>query len=122
MAVLVAAVLLIQLGREMGSDEAGLAQDTPELPEGAMDAVVGKALSIRATAPVKVRVEIDGVETVRGTLCRELECRLDIEPAREIAVELADLSRASVIYNGSRVAPLGNLSAARRLVFVDDAD
>jgi len=25
-----------------------------------------------------------------------------------------------VIYNGSRVEPLGNLSSARRLVFIDD--
>ena len=119
MALLVVAVLCIQVGREMGQAEAQREAPAEAAPEALLG---GKPLSIRATAPVRVRVEVDGVQTHAGTLCRDLECRLDVPAAREIAVELSDLSRASVIYNGSRVAPLGNLSAARRLVFVDDAD
>jgi len=116
--VAVVAVLFVQVGRSLGKSEAERGVEAPE------DASVteGKPLSIRATAPVRVLVEVDGLETYSGVLCRDLECRLDVAAAREIAVELADLSRASVIYNGSRVAPLGNLSAPRRLVFVDDAD
>ncbi|HJN75225.1 MAG TPA: hypothetical protein QGF58_14955 [Myxococcota bacterium] len=117
MALLVMAVLLVQVGRQLEHSEQAEAELVPTVTAGA-----GKPLSVRATAPVHVRVVLDGVETVDGTLCRELECRLDVEAAGEIVVELGDLSRATVIYNGSRVAPLGNLSTARRLVFVDDAD
>lgn len=39
-----------------------------------------------------------------------------------VAVALPDLTRAAVIYNGTRVGPLGKLNAGRRLVFIDDVN
>ncbi|MCP4807632.1 MAG: hypothetical protein GY913_33725 [Proteobacteria bacterium] len=115
--VLVAAVLLVQIGRSVDEDEAA---DPPSDEAPAEEVVERHGLTVRATAPVRVRIESDGVEQVSGVLCRDLECSVSVDHAAEIAVELADLTRAGVIYNGSRVEPLGNLSEARRLVFIDD--
>ena len=39
---------------------------------------------------------------------------------QRVEVALPDLTRAAVIYNGTRVGPLGKLNAGRRLVFIDD--
>lgn len=83
-------------------------------------------LRISAVEPVKVRVEIDGVERYDAVLCASLDttCEervLKFPLAAEMAVEVADLTRLRVSYNGARVEPLGNLSASRRLVFIDDA-
>jgi hypothetical protein len=41
---------------------------------------------------------------------------------RKVEVALADLTRTVVIYNGTRVGPLGKLNAGRRLVFIDDVN
>lgn len=83
------------------------------------------ALAISAIEPVRIKVERDGAVAFEGVLCTGAppdcpEPTLRFAPASEIAVELADLTRARVIYNGTRVEPLGNLSAPRRLVFIDD--
>lgn len=123
--VLVVLVLLVQIVRTVEDDTAPAAADATEVeppPAPELDVVDEgpTGLTVRATAPVRVRIEADGVELISGVLCRDLECSVSVDHAAEIAVELADLTRAGVIYNGSRVQPLGNLSAARRLVFIDD--
>ena len=97
--------------------EAPMAPPVPESESG---------LRISAVEPVKVRVEIDGVERYDAVLCASLDttCEervLKFPLAAEMAVEVADLTRLRVSYNGARVEPLGNLSASRRLVFIDDA-
>ena len=115
--VLVVAVLLVQIGRTVSEPQA---VEPPPVEDAAVAEDGPSGVTVRATAPVRVRIERDGVEEVTGVLCRDLECSVSVEHAAEIAVELADLTRAGVIYNGSRVEPLGNLSAPRRLVFIDD--
>ena len=47
---------------------------------------------------------------------------LEVPAGRRVEVALPDLTRAAVIYNGTRVGPLGKLNAGRRLVFVDDVN
>lgn len=100
--------------------EAPAAPAPPPVPESE------SGLRISAVEPVKVRVEIDGVERYDAVLCASLDttCEervLKFPLAAEMAVEVADLTRLRVSYNGARVEPLGNLSASRRLVFIDDA-
>ncbi|MEY3213215.1 MAG: hypothetical protein RIT28_3696 [Pseudomonadota bacterium] len=100
--------------------EAPVASPAPLVPDSE------SGLRISAVEPVKVRVEIDGVERYDAVLCASLDttCEervLKFPLAAEMAVEVADLTRLRVSYNGARVEPLGNLSASRRLVFIDDA-
>lgn len=94
---------------------------TPDLPE----AVEEPGLRIAAIEPVGLKVAADGQVVYQGVLCAGPppgcpESTLSFATARELSVEVADLTRVRVIYNGSRVEPLGNLSASRRLVFIDD--
>ncbi len=121
-AIVVIAVLALQVASRLLEPEelAG-----PELEAEAEPATPDGGVRIRANEPVRVHVQVDGETTFRGTLCNgqpEPGCSFDVPPAGEIAVELSDLTRAQVSYNGRRIEPLGNLSAPRRLVFVDDAD
>lgn len=92
------------------------APGSPEDPQG---------LKVLANEPVRAHIELDGKVAFDGILCAGSsgECEpASVEfPAAEVTlVELADLTRARVIYNGTRVEPLGNLTSARRLVFIDD--
>jgi hypothetical protein len=78
-------------------------------------------LVVSATERLAVRIEADGNELFDGVICSDCDLdRVEATANRELAVELSDLTRARVIYNGRRVEPLGNLSAPRRLVFIDD--
>ncbi len=78
-------------------------------------------LEVSSVERVDVRLVADGQELFDGVLCSECDNdRIEATATRELAVELSDLTRARVIYNGRRVEPLGNLSAPRRLVFIDD--
>ena len=78
-------------------------------------------LVVSATERVDVRIEADGEELFDGVICSDCDTdRVEATANNELAVELSDLTRARVIYNGRRVEPLGNLSAPRRLVFIDD--
>ncbi len=100
--------------------------ETPAAPAAPLVPDSESGLRISAVEPVKVRVEIDGVERYDAVLCASLDttCEervLKFPLAAEMAVEVADLTRLRVSYNGARVEPLGNLSASRRLVFIDDA-
>ena len=46
-----------------------------------------------------------------------------VEPpaGRVVSVQIPDLTRVTVIYNGTRVRPLGKLTSGRKLVFVNDS-
>ncbi len=126
-AVGAAAIVLIAL---LALKVASRLLEPDELAEPGAELVVEPAspdagVRIRAHEPVRVHVQVDGETSFRGTLCNgqgDHGCGFDVPAAKEIAVELSDLTRAQVSYNGRRIEPLGNLSAPRRLVFVDDAD
>ena len=91
----------------------------PEAPEASLDEP--STLVVTATERVDVRIEADGEEIFDGVICSDCDSdRVEASANKELAVELSDLTRARVIYNGRRVEPLGNLSAPRRLVFIDD--
>jgi hypothetical protein len=91
------------------------------LPDGPLEPQ-GGVVELRATDPIRVRVEVDGDEAFSGVMCRgNNPCKQSFGPAREIAVEMADLERAQVSYNGRRVKPLGTLDEPRTLVFIDDS-
>ena len=91
------------------------------LPDGPVE-LSGGVVELRATDPIRVRVEVDGEQAFAGVMCRgNNPCKQTFGPAREIAVELADLERAQVRYNGRRVKPLGTLDEPRTLVFIDDS-
>ncbi|MFT5586289.1 MAG: hypothetical protein ACI9VR_003886 [Cognaticolwellia sp.] len=91
------------------------------LPDGPVEPV-GGVVELRATDPIRVRVEVDGEQAFAGVMCRgDNPCKQSFGPARKIAVEMADLERAQVRYNGRRVKPLGTLDEPRTLVFIDDS-
>jgi len=45
---------------------------------------------------------------------------LEFSGSGEIILDIGDLSRVTLEYNGQRIEPLHNLTASRRLVFVRD--
>ena len=75
-------------------------------------------VKVRGIETQSVRIEVDGEVFHDGRLVAGES--VETAPARQIAVDLPDLTRSLVIYNGSRVQPLGKLTAGRRLVFIDD--
>ena len=75
-------------------------------------------LSVRAIEPSKITVEVDGVLVHDGVLPARQS--LQFEAERELGLYVPDLTRVKIRYNGEVLRPLGNLSAGRRLVFIDD--
>ena len=75
---------------------------------------------VRGVDPQRAEIVVDGVKFFSGVLKGGETLRPPV--GRRIEVALDDLTRAVVIYNGSRVGPLGKLNAGRRLIFIDDAD
>jgi hypothetical protein len=75
-------------------------------------------VSVRANDDSHLVVHVDGALVFDG----DVKARQVVRYAGgdEVAVEIPDLTRVVVTFNGSRVEPLGNLSAGRRLVFIDD--
>ena len=76
-------------------------------------------LSVQGVEPQEVEIEVDGELFFSGRL--KGGETLEPPPGEIVSVRLDDLTRAVVIYNGSRVVPLGRLTASRRLVFIDDS-
>jgi len=68
--------------------------------------------------PARVRLEADGVMVFDGVL--PPGGSIEAEAHDRLVVDSSDLTRVQVIYNGDRVDPLGNQTAGRRLVFIDD--
>jgi hypothetical protein len=107
-------VLVLELGGLVLDDEI----EAPRESETAPAAPDQAKLRLRALENVRARVEIDGKIVFDGVLAGGTDRSW---PAGEVtAVELDDLTRATVYYGGQRVEPVGSLTAARRLEFVDD--
>ena len=81
---------------------------------------------VQATERVRMTVEVDGVTDFDGWLCPREARGCDSHGSYaapgglEVAVTLNDLTRAKVRYDGRLVEPLGNLTAQRRLVFLEE--
>ena len=115
--LLVVALLLMQIAGLMVDDE--MESWEVEAPDVVEPIPGGNAVvQLRGIETQNVRIEVDGEVFHDGRLVSGEA--LETEPARQIAVELPALTRSLVIYNGSRVEPLGKLTAGRRLVFIDD--
>ena len=118
--ILVLVLLLVRtIGLALGTDDA----QSWEVEAGTESIVDGEApgnaqIKIRGLERQTVHIEVDGEEFFSGRLAAGEV--IETVPGAEVAVDLPDLTRAVVIYNGSRVEPLGKLTAGRRLVFVDD--
>ncbi len=76
------------------------------------------ALSVRAIEPSRMLAIADGEVIHDGMLLARRS--VEVTAQRELSVELPDLTRVKIRYNGQVIRPLGNLSAGRRLVFIDD--
>ena len=101
-------------GNQQGVDDAQVDVNTPPRPGATQEVVV------RGIDTQRAEVVVDGVNFFSGVLKGGETLRPPV--GRRIEVALADLTRAVVIYNGSRVGPLGKLNAGRRLIFIDDAN
>ncbi|RME25408.1 MAG: helix-turn-helix domain-containing protein [Deltaproteobacteria bacterium] len=89
---------------------------TGEAPAAAV--VPGMRVHLQAHERVRVQVALDGEPAFDGWLGPG--DAHDFLGADEIAIDVSDLTRLSISYDGQRVEPLGNLSHPRRLVFVRD--
>jgi hypothetical protein len=91
------------------------AAQTDAVGEGAPPA---HSLLVRAIEPSRMVAIADGEVVHDGVIVARRS--VTIEAQRELSVELPDLTRVKMRYNGQALRPLGNLSAGRRLVFIDD--
>jgi hypothetical protein len=115
--LLVLGVLVLQfIGMFLGDDLESWEVKAPEA--GAVQRAGTAVVKVRGIERQRVRIEVDGEPFFSGLL-RAGESQ-ETPPAHEISVELPDLTRSVVIYNGARVEPLGKLTTGRRLVFIDD--
>jgi len=101
-------------GNQQGVENAQVDVNKPPRPGATQEVVV------RGIDTQRAEVVVDGVNFFSGVLKGGETLRPPV--GRRIEVALADLTRAVVIYNGSRVGPLGKLNAGRRLIFIDDAN
>jgi len=120
-------VLLLRVGAVvLESPPAFLSRDaeateTSESLSAAAAEGITKAQSIGLRAIEDVRVSITTTEgTIRRGVLPGGES-VSIESDGPITLEIADLTRVRVRYNGSRLEPLHNLPKGRRLVFVPEA-
>ncbi len=122
--VLVAlAALVLQVGGHvLGEDPAPVTPPAPTKPMAVEEpedvAPDAPSLKLHALENVEILVEIDGEVVFDGTLPGGTDRRWSA--GRVTAVELQDLTRAKVFYDGERVDPLGGLTSSRRLEFIDD--
>lgn len=87
-----------------------------EAPPAAEESQGVHNLTIRTIHPVRVDAKV-GAATVHTGLIGGGQV-ITVGGADDITVDIGDLSRVHIEYNGGRVEPLHNLSSARRLVFV----
>ncbi len=127
----VAVAVVVLLGLKLAStlwDGAGTGDDPagPEQAQGEGQPLAAAEpvelathnLSIRAIEPSRLVAIADGQVVHDGILVARRS--LQLEASHELSVELPDLTRVKIRYNGQALRPLGNLSAGRRLVFIDD--
>ncbi len=98
-----------------GADVAPASEEQAAAPEAEPAA---HRLVVRAIEPSRMRAVADGEVIHDGVLLPRKS--VAVEARRELSVELPDLTRVKIRYNDQALRPLGNLSAGRRLVFIDD--
>ena len=76
-------------------------------------------ITLRAVEPTRIEVEVDGTTEFAGILAPHTATRFAGHD--RVSVYIPDLTRVRVVHNGRTVVPLGNQSAGRRLVFIDDS-
>ncbi len=110
-------LVVLQLGDHLLDD--GTAQADPA-PEAALTPAseVRPELHLRALENLRARVEIDGQVVFEGVVSGGTDRTWTAGAVT--ALELQDLTRATIHYDGQRVQPLGSLTTARRLEFIDD--
>jgi hypothetical protein len=76
-------------------------------------------LVVRGIETQHTEVVVDGQTFFSG----RLSSGQSVEPpaGRIVSVQIPDLTRVTVIYNGTRVRPLGKLTSGRKLVFVNES-
>ncbi len=111
-------VVLLQVGSRVLDADAAPPAEAPVAAAEQTSAAARPELLVRALENVRVTVEIDGEVVHQGTLPGGTARRFTAGTLT--AVELEDLTRATVHFDGRRVEPLGSLNAPRRLEFVDD--
>lgn len=109
--------------------EGSASNGKPE-PTGASTSSETSSATAAATETARQRVHLRAIENVRVSVeTDEGSVRRGIVPGGEsftvatdgpIALEIADLTRVVVRYNGKRIEPLHALSKGRRLVFLPD--
>jgi hypothetical protein len=114
--------LLFKVVASLVGDEPMEAWEAPALEEdlGAVPAEGTPRVVVRGIESQHTEIVVDGEVFFTGTL-RGGET-LEPPAGHRVEVALPDLTRAAVIYNGTRVGPLGKLNAGRRLVFIDDVN
>ncbi len=120
-ASVVACALVLALAVELLGDEP---QDLTTVTPG--EEGPPPRVTVRTSEQVRMTVEVDGERIFHGWLCARAAPRCEQVGLYEapggarVAVTLGDLTRVTVRYDGRLVEPLGNLSAGRRLVFLED--
>lgn len=84
----------------------------PQRPEG------HHLLAVRTIHPVRIEARVGDAIVHDGMV--EGGQTITAEGEGEISLEVSDLSRVHIEFDGNRIEPLHNLSSARRLVFVRD--
>ncbi len=97
---------------------AGLLEPEQQVEQAASAKAAVHKVSIRAIEPTSLRVEADGKELHDAVLHPRRP--LSFEAHEVLALDIPDLTRVRIRYNGAILRPVGNLSAGRRLVFIDD--
>ena len=76
-------------------------------------------LVVRGVETQSTEVVVDGEIFYTGRLSGGES--VEPPPGRVVSVQIPDLTRVTVIYNGTRVRPLGKLTSGRKLVFINDS-
>jgi transcriptional regulator with XRE-family HTH domain len=111
------AAVAAPVGEPPSPEPAPLVPEAPDAAPPAADPGVHR-VNLRTVHPVKVRAEVDGQVLHDGLV--EGSQALEFAGSGEIILDIGDLSRVTLEYNGQRIEPLHNLTASRRLVFVRD--
>ncbi len=101
-----------------GLDASGTESSESETDAAAAPPVAAQSVVLRAIEDVRVGVTTDKGTVRRGVLPGGESVTIDSDGP--ITLDIADLTRVRVRYNGSRLEPLHNLSKGRRLVFLPE--
>jgi hypothetical protein len=118
----VIAYLVVKVLVGLGEQDPMEAWEAPALEEdlGAVPSDGAPRMVVRGIESQHTELVVDGEVFFSGIL--KGGETLSPPAGHKVEVALPDLTRAAVIYNGTRVGPLGKLNAGRRLVFIDDVN